>query len=64
MRELKRAIQTVISKLNLLRFYNDPEKVPFSIKGFTLPFTLRKDHIDLFLKKKVAMDTSVARMYS
>jgi hypothetical protein len=62
-RELKRAIQTVISKLNLLRFYNDPEKVPFSIRGFTLPFTLKKEHVDLFLKKKVVMDTSVARMY-
>jgi hypothetical protein len=62
-RELKRCIQTVISKLNLLRFYNDPAKVPFSIKGFSLPFTLKKDHVDLFLKKKPAVDASIAHLY-
>jgi flagellar biosynthesis GTPase FlhF len=63
-RELKRCIQTIISKINLLRFYNDPAKVPFSIKGFSLPFTVTRDHVDLFLKKKPPMDESVAHMYS
>ncbi len=63
-RELKRAIQTVISKLNLLRFYNDPTKVPFAIKGFTLPFTLKKEHVDLFLKKKPLLNESAVHMYS
>ena len=63
MRELKRCIQTVISKVNLLRFYNDPEKVPFAIKGFALPFTLRKEHVDLFLKKKPAVDESISHLY-
>jgi hypothetical protein len=65
-RELKRGIQTVISKLNLLRFYNDPAKVPFAIKGFSLPFTLKKDHVDLFLKKKEskALDASIEHMYT
>jgi len=62
-RELKRAIQTVISKVNLLRFYNDPVKVPFAIKGFALPFTLKKEHIDLFLKKKTDKDPSIAHLY-
>jgi ATP-dependent Lon protease len=62
-RELKRCIQTVISKLNLLRFYNDPAKVPFAIKGFSLPFTLKKDHVDLFLKKKPSVDASIAHLY-
>jgi flagellar biosynthesis GTPase FlhF len=62
-RELKRCIQTVISKINLLRFYNDPAKVPFAIKDFALPFTLKKDHVDLFLKKKTLMNESIAHLY-
>ena len=61
-RELKRCIQTVISKLNLLRFYNDPAKVPFSIKGFALPFTMKRDHVELFLKRKV-INESLSQMY-
>jgi flagellar biosynthesis GTPase FlhF len=63
-RELKRCIQTVISKLNLLRFYNDPARVPFAIKEFALPFTLRREHIDLFLKKKPAVDDSISHLYT
>ena len=63
-RELKRCIQTIISKINLLRFYNDPEKVPFAIKGFALPFTMKREHVDLFLKKKAVVDTSIAHLYS
>ena len=62
-RELKRCIQTVISKLNLLRFYNDPVKVPFAIKDFALPFTLKRDHIDMFLKRK-EVNESFSQMYT
>ena len=51
-RELKRCLQTIASKLNLLRFYNNPKHVPFAIEGFALPFILKKSHVDLFLKKK------------
>jgi ATP-dependent Lon protease len=64
-RELKRCIQTVISKINLLRFYNDPAKVPFAIREFALPFTLKREHVDLFLKKKSSgLDASVAHLYT
>jgi len=63
-RELKRCIQTIISKLNLLRFYNNPKQVPFSIKDFSLPFTIKKEHVDLFLKKKNQLDESVAHLYT
>jgi hypothetical protein len=62
-RELKRCIQTVISKVNLLRFYNDPKRVPFAIEGFGLPFTLKRDHIDMFLKKKPPVDESISHLY-
>jgi ATP-dependent Lon protease len=63
-RELKRCMETVMSKLNLLRFYNDPKLVPFAIPNFALPFTLKKEHISLFLKKKEGIDPSIAHIYT
>jgi hypothetical protein len=63
-RELKRCIQTIVSKLNLLRFYNNPKQVPFAIPGFSLPFTLKREHVDLFLKKRDLMDASIMHMYT
>ena len=62
-RELKRCLQTIVSKVNLLRFYNNPKQVPFAIEGFTLPFTLQKKHVELFLKKKEPMDASIQHLY-
>jgi hypothetical protein len=62
-RELKRCIQTIISKLNLLRFYNDPKRVPFAITGFGLPFTVKQDHVKLLLNKKPGPSDSVSHMY-
>jgi len=47
----------------MLRFYNDPKRVPFAIDGFALPFTLKTEHIDLFLKKKAPIDESIRHMY-
>ena len=63
-REMKRAVQTIVSKINLLRFYNDDKAVPFAIKNFKLPFTIMKDHIDIFLKKKADLDPSIAHLYT
>jgi ATP-dependent Lon protease len=63
-RELKRCIQTMMSKLNLLRFYNNPKQITFSIPEFQLPFILLKKHVDLFLKKKDQGDVSFLKMYS
>jgi hypothetical protein len=48
----------------MLRFYNDPAKVPFAIKGFSLPFILKKEHVELFLKKKAMLDASIAHLYT
>jgi ATP-dependent Lon protease len=50
-RELKRCIEQVAQKLNMLRMYNAKE-LPFHIKDFALPFTVKREHVDLFLKKK------------
>jgi len=63
-RELKRCIQTIVSKVNLLRFYNNAKQVPFAIEGFSLPFILQKKHVDLFLKKKEEVDPSIAHLYT
>jgi hypothetical protein len=63
-RELKRCIQTIVSKVNLLRFYNNPKQVPFAIEGFSLPFTVKQKHVELFLKKKDSVDESIRHMYT
>jgi ATP-dependent Lon protease len=63
-REMKRAMQTIVSKINLLRFYNDEKAVPFSVKNFKLPFTVTKEHVDIFLKKKPSVDPSIAHLYT
>lgn len=62
-RELKRCIQTVISKINLLRFFNNPKQVPWAIHGFSLPFTVNQGHLEKFLKRKDDLDPSIAYMY-
>ena len=50
-RELKRCIEQIIQRVNMLRMFNVKE-LPFHIPGFSLPFVLKKEHVDLFLKKK------------
>jgi ATP-dependent Lon protease len=62
-RELKRCIEQVVQKINMLRLFNTAD-LPFHIKDFSLPFTLKKEHIDLFLKKKSNKDMSFMKMYS
>ena len=62
-RELKRCMEQIAQKINMLRIFNAKE-LPFHIKDFHLPFVVKKDHVDLFLKKKPGVDVSVQRMYS
>ena len=50
-RELKRSIEQITQKINMLRMYNSPD-LPFHMKDFALPFVVKKDHVKLFLKKK------------
>lgn len=62
-RELKRCIEQVTQKINMLRIFNTKD-LPFYIPEFQLPFIVKKHHIDLFLKKKdPEIDVSVQRMY-
>jgi ATP-dependent Lon protease len=62
-RELKRSIEQMTQKINMLRMYNSPE-LPFYIKDFTLPFVVKKEHVPLFLKKKEATDLPPYGMYT
>jgi hypothetical protein len=63
-RELKRCLEQIAQKVNMLRMFNS-KQLPFHIKDFSLPFVIKKEHIDLFLKKKQkTFDESALRMYS
>ena len=63
-RELKRSIEAIAQKINMLRIFNAKD-LPFHIADFQLPFVLKKSHVDLFLKKKTPpMDESARRMYT
>ena len=61
-RQLKRCIEQVTQKINMLRIFNAKE-LPFYIKDFQLPFVVKKEHVDLFLKKKV-VNESYAHLYT
>jgi MoxR-like ATPase len=63
-RELKRCIEQMTQKINMLRIFNSKE-LPFHIPDFTLPFVVKKQHVDMFLKKKVEeVDASLRAMYT
>ena len=62
-RELKRAIEQIVQKINMLRMFNTKD-LPFHIKDFALPFQLKKEHVDLFLRKKETGDQSFKAMYT
>jgi ATP-dependent Lon protease len=62
-RELKRCMEQIAQKINMLRIFNAKE-LPFHIPNFQLPFVVKKEHVDLFLKKKGSTDVSFKAMYS
>ena len=61
-RELKRCVEQIVQKVNMLRMYNSKE-LPFHIPNFSLPFVIKKEHVDLFLKKKDTGDGIPMGMY-
>jgi ATP-dependent Lon protease len=62
-RELKRSIEQITQKINMLRLYNSPT-LPYYIKYFSLPFHVKEEHIRLFLKKKVPINMPPFGMYT
>jgi ATP-dependent Lon protease len=61
-RELKRCLDAIAQKVNMLRIYNNPV-LPYHIKDFTIPYNLKKEHVELFLKKKQQKDERPLGMY-
>ena len=61
-RELKRCIEQIVQRINMLRMFNVKE-LPFHIPNFGLPFMLKKEHVDLFLKKKEVKEKVPFGMY-
>ena len=61
-RELKRCLEQIAQRVNMLRMFNVKE-LPFHIPNFSLPFVLKKEHVDLFLKKSVLKDKVPYGMY-
>ena len=62
-RELKRSLEQIVQKVNMLRMYND-KSLPFYIKDFTLPFVVKKEHVDLFIKKRDNPNAPPQGMYT
>ena len=61
-RELKRSIEQITQKVNMLRIFNTKD-LPFHIPNFQLPFVVKKDHVEMFLKKKV-VNESFGHLYT
>ena len=61
-RGLKRCLDAVAQKINMLRMYNNPV-LPYHIKDFVIPYNLKKEHVELFLKKKQPKDERPLGMY-
>jgi ATP-dependent Lon protease len=62
-RQLKRCVEGIMQKINMLRIFNSKD-LPFHIKDFSLPFVVKKEHIQLFLKKKDPGDESFRSLYA
>lgn len=62
-RQLKRCIEQITQKVNMLRMFNTKD-LPFHIPDFHLPFVLKKEHVDLFLKKKKPANESFTHLYT
>uniref|UniRef100_A0A6C0C828 Lon protease AAA+ ATPase lid domain-containing protein n=1 Tax=viral metagenome TaxID=1070528 RepID=A0A6C0C828_9ZZZZ len=51
-RNLKRCIESIISKINIYYLTNNSENIDlnFKIKDFKLPYNINKEDVDIFLK--------------
>jgi ATP-dependent Lon protease len=50
-RNLKRCIETIISKINIHVLSDGDDDLSFKLNEFTLPVNLTKDHIEILLKE-------------
>ena len=62
-RNLKRCIETIVSKINIHVLSEGDNELSFKLKDFILPVTLTKEHIDILLKGDVNDDKVPFGMY-
>jgi ATP-dependent Lon protease len=62
-RNLKRCIETIVSKINIHVLSDGNDELSFVLKNFSLPVTLNKEHIEILLKDCVKDDKVPFGMY-
>ena len=64
-RNLKRSIESIISKINICYLTGNDEKIDlnFKIKDFKLPYTLNRSDVDNFLKLNSSSSSPPSHMY-
>jgi len=62
-RNLKRCIETIVSKINIHVLSEGDDELSFKLKEFSLPVTLNKEHIEILLKGDINNDKPPFGMY-
>jgi len=62
-RNLKRCIETIVSKINIHILSDGDSGLSFKLKEFTLPITLTEEHIEILLKTDTKDDKPPYGMY-
>ena len=62
-RNLKRCIETIISKINIHILSDGDDELSFKLKEFNLPITLTQEHIEILLNNDKKNDTPPFGMY-
>ena len=63
-RNLKRCIETIVSKINIHVLSDGDDDLSFSLKDFKIPTSLTKEHVDILLKDGKSIDSRPFGMYS
>ena len=62
-RNLKRCIETIVSKINIHILSDGDNSLSFKLKEFSLPITLTLEHIEILLKNNNSDDKPPYGMY-
>jgi len=62
-RNLKRCIETIVSKINIHILSDGDSELSFKLKDISLPFTLNDEHIEILLKSDKSDDKPPYGMY-
>ena len=63
-RNLKRCIETIISKINIHVLSGGDKDLSFKLENFNLPIELNRDHIEILLKTNINNDSPPFGMYN